>query len=156
MEEAMSNSKGIERLWKLEAKVNMMVLDGKRDAEEVADALQAILEHSVSKFKLYRHGDQGFSREILAADREKHLEETGRIDRCVSLDDEQVKEWLAYPSTYPEKFKLGSIFLWNSQRDIAGQHYVASLIWNNEQVAIEWRLLMEYMNSGDMTLLRNS
>ena len=32
-----------ERLWKLQANVNKLVLDGKRDPETVANVLQAIL-----------------------------------------------------------------------------------------------------------------
>lgn len=38
----------IDRLWKLETKVNMLVLDGKRDAETVANVLQGILDVSVT------------------------------------------------------------------------------------------------------------
>ncbi|MCB9810647.1 MAG: hypothetical protein H6779_02240 [Candidatus Nomurabacteria bacterium] len=41
----MSNdTKTIERLFKLQTKINMMVVDGVRDAESVADVLQQILE----------------------------------------------------------------------------------------------------------------
>ncbi len=41
----MSNDiKAIDRLYKLQAKINMMVVDGTRDAESVADTLQQILE----------------------------------------------------------------------------------------------------------------
>ena len=40
-------SNGIGRLFKLQAKINMMVVDGTRDAEEVADALQVVLERKI-------------------------------------------------------------------------------------------------------------
>lgn len=40
----MSNDNQIERLWKLQATVNKLVLDGKRDPREVSDILQGILE----------------------------------------------------------------------------------------------------------------
>lgn len=41
----MSNdAQAIDRLFKLQAKINMMVVDGKRDATSVADTLQEILE----------------------------------------------------------------------------------------------------------------
>lgn len=40
----MSNDTAIMRLFKLQAKINMMVVDGNRDATVVADALQQILE----------------------------------------------------------------------------------------------------------------
>ena len=43
----MSNGNVFERLWKLEAQVNKLVLDGKRDPEKVANIYQAILEGSV-------------------------------------------------------------------------------------------------------------
>jgi hypothetical protein len=45
----MSNDKDvINRLFKLQAKINMMVMDGTRDAESVADALQQILEEKLT------------------------------------------------------------------------------------------------------------
>lgn len=47
----MSNDNQIERLWKLEAKVNMLVLDGKRDPKSVADTLQEILDVSPSSWR---------------------------------------------------------------------------------------------------------
>lgn len=43
----MSNGKNsLERLWRLETKVNQLVSDGKRSAEDVSNALQGILEGS--------------------------------------------------------------------------------------------------------------
>ena len=47
----MSNSNVYGRLWKLETKLNMMILDGKRDPQMVADALQKIIGES-QKFAL--------------------------------------------------------------------------------------------------------
>lgn len=45
----MSNDKNaIDRLFKLQAKINMMVVDGVRDAESVADTLQQILEEKLT------------------------------------------------------------------------------------------------------------
>jgi hypothetical protein len=44
----MSNDNQFERLWKLQAKVNMLVLDGKRDPSKIANIYQAILEGSVT------------------------------------------------------------------------------------------------------------
>ena len=51
-ENAMGNGTEIERLWKLETQVKKLVLEGKRDAGEVADALQKILETAPNKFTL--------------------------------------------------------------------------------------------------------
>ncbi len=42
----MSNNNTLERLWKLQTKVNMLVLDGKRDPEAVADIYQKILDQT--------------------------------------------------------------------------------------------------------------
>lgn len=42
----MSNDNKLERLWKLQTKVNMLVLDGKRDPECVARVYQGILNES--------------------------------------------------------------------------------------------------------------
>lgn len=40
-----------ERLWKLEATVNKLILDGKRDPRKVADALQRIIEDATQWYK---------------------------------------------------------------------------------------------------------
>ncbi len=48
----MSNDKDvIDRLFKLQAKINMMVVDGTRDAESVADTLQQILEDKLTHLR---------------------------------------------------------------------------------------------------------
>jgi hypothetical protein len=48
----MSNDKdAIDRLFKLQAKINMMVVDGTRDAESVADTLQQILEEKLTHLR---------------------------------------------------------------------------------------------------------
>lgn len=44
----MSNDNVYERLWRLQASVNKLVLDGKRDAEEVANIYQGIISGSVT------------------------------------------------------------------------------------------------------------
>jgi len=48
----MSSGADIERLWKLETQINKLVLDGKRDAGLVSDALQKILVQPQEKFTL--------------------------------------------------------------------------------------------------------
>ena len=45
----MSNGKTLERLWKLQTKINMMVMDGQRDPSSVSDALQSILDEKFSR-----------------------------------------------------------------------------------------------------------
>ena len=75
----MSNSPPLERLWKLQTKVNMMVLDGKRDPEKVANIYQAILEGSVAA----------------SFDREKWYEQDGVIYFSVTSDGTTAEEWIA-------------------------------------------------------------
>lgn len=51
-ESVMGNDNYFERLFKLQTQVNRLVMDGKRDADEVADALQQILETTPKRFTL--------------------------------------------------------------------------------------------------------
>jgi len=51
----MSNGNELERLWKLQTKINMMVLDGKRDPKAVADAYQDILDKMVLRLSNVFH-----------------------------------------------------------------------------------------------------
>ncbi len=44
----MSNDRELARLWKLQASVNKLIMDGKREAEDVSKALQRILEKTES------------------------------------------------------------------------------------------------------------
>ena len=48
----MSSGNPYERLYRVQATVNKMVLDGKRDPETVADVLQAVVNQSAEKFVL--------------------------------------------------------------------------------------------------------
>lgn len=48
----MSNDTELARLWSLQAKVDMMILDGRRTPSVLADALQKILEEKQEKFAL--------------------------------------------------------------------------------------------------------
>jgi len=42
----MSNDNRYERLWKLQATIGKLVLDGKRDPDQVADVLQSVVDHA--------------------------------------------------------------------------------------------------------------
>jgi len=57
----MSNDNQIERLWRLQAKVNMLVSDGKRDAKEVADIYQGILDGAARRSWHEKYGVIHFS-----------------------------------------------------------------------------------------------
>lgn len=91
------------------------------------------------KFELYLHSKQqeegGW---IEGSELNRHLTETGLIDRCMSLEDEAVKGWIANPSTYPEEYKSKSIFLWKSRRGTGRDRSVACLVWRGGRVFVRW------------------
>ncbi len=127
----MQNDKNIyERIVKLFTQVMTLVMAGKRDANKVANALQAILVESAQKFELYLVPGQEVDKALSGLDVERHLIETGRIKRAVSRDDPQVKMWLANPETYPEEYWGKQVFLWSSveeEKDGSGVRGVAYL-----------------------------
>ena len=90
-------------------------------------------------FKLYLAPGQQNGRQMKGFDLEKHLEETRRINRAFSLEDELVKGWIANPSTYPEEFKGKPVFLWKSKRASGDSYEIAYLIW------IDWCVLVFYI-----------
>jgi hypothetical protein len=60
----MSNGNQFERLWKLQAKVNMLVLDGKRNPERVANIYQSIIsgsQHAAYRNCLDPYGNDPFA-----------------------------------------------------------------------------------------------
>ncbi len=136
----MSNSKELERLWRLQTKVNMLVSDGKRDASVVADALQKILDQSSLKFELYLFGKQRTGGSETGYTVEKSLRETGLIARCLSTDDEMVKGWVINPNTYPAEFKGKVIFLWKSAKGRGVNRRVPCLVWYHGEVVMVWHL----------------
>ena len=89
-------------------------------------------------FELYLHEQQKSSEGMLGYDLERHLEETGLINRTLSLESELVKGWLADPSTYPEEFKDKAVFLWKSRRDSGDGRRVACLHWCAGRVVVFW------------------
>jgi len=89
-------------------------------------------------------------------DLEKYLEESGLIKRCLSLEDEVVKGWLANPATYPEEFKKKAVFLWKSKRTSCGDRNVACLYWRVDRVFVRWRWLGRDWFGADPTLLAGS
>lgn len=76
----MSNDNRFERLWKLQAKVNMMVLDGRRDPKTIANIYQAILEGSVTA--------------SFAVDTKSWREEDGVIYFSVTSDGTTGEDWI--------------------------------------------------------------
>ncbi|MDO8471201.1 MAG: hypothetical protein Q7S49_01175 [bacterium] len=89
----------------------------------------------VPAFKLYLHERQKNGEWMQGYDLEKHLEESGLINRAFSLEDELVKGWLANPSSYPEEFKGESVFLWKSKKRFAfDARNVVYLYWVGKEV----------------------
>lgn len=135
----MSNSKELERLWKLQAKINMLVLDGKRSPTAVADALQDILHTPQPEFELYLFGKQKVGQLESGLKIEADLKETGRINRCLSAMSWVVKDWLAHPETYPEEFKDKNVFLWapininDNGGTISYLYWVCDVVYVNER-----------------------
>lgn len=76
----MSNDNQFERLWKLQAKINMMVLDGKRDPKTIANIYQAILEGSVTA--------------SFALNNKSWHEEDGVIHFSVTSDGTTGEDWI--------------------------------------------------------------
>ena len=69
-----------------------------------------------------------------------HLVETGRIERCFSLESDLVRGWLNDPSSYPDELKGKWVVLWGSQRGTSDDREVAILrwIWNFNEVYVDW------------------
>ncbi|TAL49346.1 hypothetical protein EPN83_01190 [Patescibacteria group bacterium] len=72
-------------------------------------------EPKTTGIKLYFHPKQKEGGLIKGYDLEKHLRETGIINRCLSLKDEEVKGWLANPtptrkSSRVRTFSFGEAF----------------------------------------------
>ena len=123
----MSSGNEYERLFKLWATVAKLVVDGKRDAAEVAYSLQEIVDKHNSLI-----------RSSLFTLLEKRLEEGGRIDLDPSLDDEEIKGWIAKPGTYPRGYRSKAVFLWESVRSPMGNGEVAYLVFINNVVSADW------------------
>lgn len=107
-------------------------------------------------FEFYLHEKQKNGGWIKGFDLENHLEETKLIDRCLSLDDELVKGWLANPSSYPEEFKGKAVFLWKSKRSSGDSRRVAFLYWRDDRVIVYWRWLGRWWSGDYPALLASS
>ena len=107
------------------------------------DFLRGLNQEEGSSVTLYLHPVQKPGGFIEGHDLKKHLEETGIIERCLSLEDKEVKEWLAHPETYPHKFKSKSINLWKNVQSRHNDLCVAYLFWadDNDKVFVEWHWL---------------
>ena len=89
-------------------------------------------------YQPYLHPTQEKGGRIKGFDLEAHLKETGLLDRCFSLEDELVKNWIANPTSYPEEFKGKAIFLWKSVQNPGGYRHAPYLLWYGGKVFVCW------------------
>jgi cell division protein FtsB len=94
------------------------------------------------------YGGTGF-----AGDVENHLRSHGMIRRCLSLDNQIVKDWLENPATYPVELRGRVVLLWKSVGNpiVPGHtNRVASLHWYegngyegrnrlDDRLVVEWQ-----------------
>jgi len=74
---------------------------------------------------LYLHPEQLNKGGMSGLDLKRHLEKTGLINRCLSLQDDVVSGWIINPSSYPKEFGGEMVHLWKSQRTVRDWHEVA-------------------------------
>lgn len=158
----MSSGNQYEKLFKLWATVSKLVIDGKRDVHRVAKMLQSIVDESgkvervdLTKVELYLHDKQKKNDSwIRGYVLEKHLEKTGLIDRCLSLED--VRPWIDHPENYPEEFKGKVVLLWKSVRDRLGGRDCACLTWRDNMVVAGWQWVSFGLDSLNPTVIASS
>lgn len=144
----------MDRFFKLMSSVVTLVANGRRSIAKVCDALQKIVNER--GFELYRFGRQKTGGYETGFAIERHLVETGLIDRCLSLEDEIVKVWRADPATYPEEFKDKGVVLWKSIRTSGDYRHVACLVWRGERVVVLWTWLEFVFYGYDPAVLASS
>ena len=108
-------------------------------------------------FTLYFHKEQKEG-DLKGLDVLAHLRDAGLIGRCLSLEDEMVREWLDDPSTYPKEFKNKRPHLWGSTKLGPGEWpCVAFLMWDSDSVRMGWHWLEDkYSDEYELILLRSA
>jgi hypothetical protein len=142
-----------EEKWLQQILINMVGEKGdewKRQGKRFARMEQCWIP---PKYQLYLHTTQEKGGWIKGFDLEAHLKETGLLERCFSLEDELVKNWIANPTSYPEEFKRKAIFLWGSRRDSGVDRSVAYLIWRDGEVLVDWSWLDNGWDGDNPALL---
>ncbi|MCR4279643.1 MAG: hypothetical protein NUV78_02830 [Candidatus Zambryskibacteria bacterium] len=95
------------------------------------------------------------SRHLLLKHLLEYLRDSGFLGRCLSLDDEVVKEWTTHPATYPTELKNKLVFLWGSTAYLYNISSVACLYWSDEEQAVrmERRYLDGLLPGDSLTVL---
>lgn len=142
-EKVMSNDSEIARLWKLQSKINMMVLDGRRDTREVADAYQRILD-GLSTFNPVGFIGMGWSYD------------DGRDQRSALfsyIDDyNKVKlstDWLAGKASANGEVRRKSILVDTSSTPLNCDHFL-DLWTNKEKIPESWKNVGLITFDGDV------
>ena len=121
-----------------------------RDQEALGVALRKALSSSL---RLYLTPSQVRGEHIIGLHVGSHLKEMKLFERTFSPEDEVIKGWIANPSTYPNKFKEKSVFLWNSERYSGGDCWFAFLVWKDDHVSVDWRRHGDSWGADDPILL---
>lgn len=114
------------------------------------------MKTSPKKTELYLWDKQKSNEYSTGFEVETHLKETGLIERCLSLEDEIVKEWIKNPKTYPEEYKKVYPYLWKSTGGRRGFRRVACLDWYDARVVVNWHWLDSWWYGSDPALLASS
>ena len=111
---------------------------------------------NIEGVELFRHEKQKNGGWIKGFELDKYLNEEGLIDRCFSVDDEIVKNWIKHPETYPEELKKVYPFLWKSQLASGDDRSVAYLVWDGGRVFVSWYWLENAWSGFNPVLLASS
>jgi len=128
-------------------------------------ALAKILHEAIMPnydYDLYLAPEQLCGGWINGLDLEKHLKESGLIDRTLSLDDQLVQNWIKSPSTFPKELKGKKLILWKSQDSTYSKELarkiplVAYLFWYCGRVLVDSWWLENPLSGKDPVLLSRS
>lgn len=145
-ENVMSNDNAIVRCFKLWAKISMMVVDGTRDATNVANVLQGILNRSA--FDPVASIGKGWSFAEACESRSAAL---GLLD-----DYSKVKlstDWLEGTSSVGGETRRTRIIAYTASTPLNADHFLD--LWNNkEKIPEEWKKV-NYVITFDGDILRD-
>lgn len=124
---------------------------GENAATAVVHAARALEKEyrRLSGFELLQLRDQ-WSCNILWEQMLDHLRETGKYDRCISLEDPLVRAWLQKATEYPKELKHKVICLVRSQK--GGE--MATLVGDEDAVRLRWQPLSQSLSHFHHILLK--
>ena len=90
-------------------------------------------------YELFLHPVQRLNGTMTKLNLELYLQITGQIARVRSLEDEDVRGWIADPSSYPQELRElpdGRLDLWGTIRGQGYEREIVQLLWKNERVKV--------------------